>query len=137
MTWLIGELRDGFADATIIVASDHGFGAQVRTFYVNSWLERMGLLAWQEGQAPESRDAAALGLNQLARHVYQIDWSRTRAFAPMPSGNGIHIVKADEAHPHGVTSGEYPWVSGTAGRPAARREGPGDRRTGRRAGQHA
>jgi len=104
---LIGELRDCFADATIVVASDHGFGAQVRTFYVNSWLERLGLLAWQEGQAPESRDAAALGLNQLARHVYQIDWSRTRAFAPMPSGNGIHIVKADEAHPNGVTAGEY------------------------------
>jgi predicted AlkP superfamily phosphohydrolase/phosphomutase len=105
---LIGELRDCFAEAAIIVASDHGFGPQVRTFYVNSWLEQRGLLAWQEGQAPESRDAAALGLNQLARHVYQIDWSRTRAFAPMPSGNGIHIVKADAAHPHGVTRDEYP-----------------------------
>jgi predicted AlkP superfamily phosphohydrolase/phosphomutase len=104
---LIGELRDCFADATIIVASDHGFGPQVRTFYVNSWLEQMGLLAWQEGQAPASGNAEALGLNQLARHVYQMDWSRTRAFAPMPSGNGIHIVKADAAHPNGVTSAEY------------------------------
>jgi predicted AlkP superfamily phosphohydrolase/phosphomutase len=104
---LIGELRDSFADATIIVASDHGFGPQLRTFYVNSWLEQMGLLAWQDGQAPASCNAAALGLNQLARHVYQIDWSRTRAFAPMPSGNGVHIVKADEAHPNGVTHSEY------------------------------
>jgi len=104
---LIAELRDSFSDATIVVASDHGFGAQVRTFYVNSWLERMGLLAWQEGQAPASRDATKLGLDQLARHVYQIDWSRTRAFAPMPSGNGVHIVKADQAHPHGVPASEY------------------------------
>jgi predicted AlkP superfamily phosphohydrolase/phosphomutase len=113
---LIGELRDLFADATIVVASDHGFGPQVRTFYVNSWLERMGLLVWNDGQAPASDDAAALGLNQLARHVYQIDWHRTRAFAPMPSGNGIHIVKADDAHPNGVTAGEYPafreWLAG-------------------------
>lgn len=104
---LIGELRELFADATIVVASDHGFGPQVRTFYVNSWLEKMGLLAWQEGQAPSSGDATALGLNQLARHVYQIDWQRTRAFAPMPSGNGIHIVKADDAHPRGVPPEEY------------------------------
>ena len=105
---LIGELRDCFSDATIIVASDHGFGPQVRTFYVNSWLEQMGLLTWLEGQAPASRDASTLGLSQLARHVYQIDWTRTRAFAPMPSGNGVHIVKADDAHPNGVTPEEYP-----------------------------
>jgi predicted AlkP superfamily phosphohydrolase/phosphomutase len=105
---LIGELRELFFEATIVVASDHGFGPQLRTFYVNSWLERLGLLAWHEGQAPPSRDEASLGLNQLARHVYQIDWSRTRAFAPMPSGNGIHIVKADEAHPNGVRADEYP-----------------------------
>jgi predicted AlkP superfamily phosphohydrolase/phosphomutase len=104
---LIGELRDSFEDATIIVASDHGFGPQVRTFYVNSWLEQLGLLAWQDGQAPASNGTSALGLNQLARHVYQIDWSRTRAFAPMPSGNGIHIVKADDAHPNGVRPEEY------------------------------
>jgi len=105
---LIGELRDAFADATIIVASDHGFGPQVRTFYVNSWLEQMGLLTWLDGQAPASGDASTLGLSQLARHVYQIDWTRTRAFAPMPSGNGVHIVKVDEAHPNGVTPEEYP-----------------------------
>jgi predicted AlkP superfamily phosphohydrolase/phosphomutase len=104
---LIGELRDCFEDAAIIVASDHGFGPQRRTFYVNSWLEQMGLLVWQEGQAPASDDARTLGLNQLARHVYQMDWRRTRAFAAMPSGNGIHIVKADAAHPHGVTPDEY------------------------------
>ena len=105
----IGELRDCFADATIVIASDHGFGPQLRTFYVNSWLEQMGLLTWLDGQAPERRaDASSLGLNQLARHVYQIDWTRTRAFAPMPSGNGIHIVKADAAHPNGVTPEEYP-----------------------------
>jgi len=105
---LIGLLRADFEGATIFVASDHGFGPQLRTFYVNSWLERIGVLAWNEGQAPVSSDAAALGLNQLARHVYQIDWSRTRAYAPLPSGNGIHIVKADEAHPNGVRADEYP-----------------------------
>ncbi len=104
---LIGELRQLFEGATIVVASDHGFGPQVRTFYVNSWLAQQGLLAWRDGQAPESGDAAKLGLNQLARHAYQIDWTRTRAFAPMPSGNGIHIVQQSDEHPNGVPAHEY------------------------------
>jgi predicted AlkP superfamily phosphohydrolase/phosphomutase len=104
---LIGELCDAVPDAAIFVASDHGFGPQVRTFFVNSWLERAGLLAWRDGQAPQTTGAASLGLNQLARHVYQIDWARTRAYAPLPSGNGIHIVTADAAHPDGVPAADY------------------------------
>lgn len=94
-------------DAMVIVASDHGFGAQVRTFFVNAWLRETGRLAWLPGEAPASAGASTLGLNQMARHVYQLDWARTRAYAPLPSGNGIHIVRADAAHPHGVAADEY------------------------------
>jgi predicted AlkP superfamily phosphohydrolase/phosphomutase len=105
---LIGELVDAFGDsATTIVASDHGFGPQVRTFFVNSWLEQHGYLAWRDGAAPAADNATGLGVGQLARHVYQLDWSRTRAYAPLPSGNGIHIVRQDEAHPGGVAEGDY------------------------------
>ncbi|HUQ69545.1 MAG TPA: alkaline phosphatase family protein, partial [Planctomycetaceae bacterium] len=103
----IGELCALIPDATVFVTSDHGFGAQVRTFFVNSWLENAGLLAWRDGQAPETSGASSLGLNQLTRHVYQLDWNRTRAYAPLPSGNGIHIVQADDAHPDGVPPAEY------------------------------
>jgi predicted AlkP superfamily phosphohydrolase/phosphomutase len=104
---LIGELCDTIPDATTFVTSDHGFGPQVRTFFVNSWLERAGLLAWHEGKAPQTSGAGSLGLNQLARHVYQIDWTRTRAYAPLPSGNGIHIVMAGDAYPGGVPASDY------------------------------
>jgi predicted AlkP superfamily phosphohydrolase/phosphomutase len=104
----IGELCSLFDDrASIVVASDHGFGPQVRTLFVNAWLRQTGRLAWQPGEAPVSSGASALGLNQMARHVYQLDWTRTRAFAPLPSGNGIHIVRADEGHPGGVGAAEY------------------------------
>ena len=104
---LIGGLRETMPEATVFVASDHGFGPQVRTFFVNSWLEQAGLLAWREGQEPQTPGASSLGLNQMTRHVYQLDWNRTRAYAPLPSGNGIHIVPADEAHPGGVPPAEY------------------------------
>ena len=105
---IIGELVALFGrDTTVVLASDHGFGPQVRTFFVNSWLERMGYLAWRDGAKPVAEGPGALGLAQLARHVYQLDWTRTRAFAPLPSGNGIHIVRADDDHPGGVSDGEY------------------------------
>ena len=61
--------------AGVVVASDHGFGPQVRTFYVNAWLRRPG--GWRGSRARRRPVAAptALGLNQMARHVYQIDWN--------------------------------------------------------------
>jgi len=81
-------------EATVVMASDHGFGSQVRTFFVNAWLEQRGYLAWADGRGPRASDTEVLGMGQLARHVYLLDWERTRAYAPMPSGNGIHIVRA-------------------------------------------
>jgi len=81
-------------EATVVMASDHGFGPQVRTFFVNAWLEQQGYLAWADGKGPRASDTEVLGVGQLARHVYLLDWERTRAYAAMPSSNGIHIVRA-------------------------------------------
>jgi predicted AlkP superfamily phosphohydrolase/phosphomutase len=104
----IEDLLATFGEETsVVIASDHGFGPQVRTFFVNSWLRHKGHLAWQKGESPASVGPTELGLNQLARHVNQIDWTRTRAFAPLPSGNGIHIVRADESHPDGIPADRY------------------------------
>ncbi len=94
-------------EATVVLASDHGFGPQVRTFFVNTWLEQHGYLAWADGEGPQSSDTAVLGMGHLARHVFLLDWERTKAYAPTPSGNGIHIVRSDEDHLYGVADAEY------------------------------
>ena len=94
-------------EATVVVASDHGFGAQLRTFFVNTWLEEQGYLRWADGQGPRTSEQQILGMGQLARHTYLLDWRQTRAYAPMPSANGIHIVRADADHPHGVPDDDY------------------------------
>jgi predicted AlkP superfamily phosphohydrolase/phosphomutase len=100
---LIGRIHDMAGPAgTLIIASDHGFGPQVRTFFINAWLEQRGDLAWTSGRTPRAADGQVLGMGQLARHVYLLDWARTRAYAPMPSGNGIHIVERDGEHPGGI-----------------------------------
>ena len=94
-------------EATVMLASDHGFGPQVRTFFVNQWLAERGHLAWVDGQAPKATDDKTAGIGQVARHVYMLDWQRTTAYAPLPSGNGIHIVRRDADHPNGVPESEY------------------------------
>src|SRR5207245_1694699 len=41
------------------------------------------------------------------RHAYLLDWEKTRAYAPTPSSNGIHIVQSGPGHPGGVAEPEY------------------------------
>jgi len=90
---IAGILELAGPETTVVVASDHGFGPQVRTFFVNTWLAEQGHLSWIEGREPRAGQGQTLGMSHLARHVYQLDWARTAAYAPMPSGNGIHIVR--------------------------------------------
>ncbi|MPZ19319.1 MAG: phosphodiesterase [Luteitalea sp.] len=94
-------------EANIVVVSDHGFGSQIRTFFVNAWLQQRGCLAWADDRAPRVDGTQLLGMGRLAKHVYELDWLRTKAYAPMPSGNGIHIVRADRDHPGGVPEDDY------------------------------
>lgn len=97
----------GQPNATIIMASDHGFGPQQRTFFVNGWLAQRGYLSWADANVPIASDQQHLGVGQISRHGYLLDWQQTQAYAPLPSGNGIHIVLADDEHPGGVSPAQY------------------------------
>ena len=105
---LLADIADlAGPEATIVMASDHGFGAQTETFFVNTWLEQNGYLAWADGAVSREADSAKLGMAQLARHVYLLDWERTMAYAPTPSSNGIHIVSAYGGSKRGIPPAEY------------------------------
>jgi predicted AlkP superfamily phosphohydrolase/phosphomutase len=93
-------------DANVILASDHGFGAQSATFFVNSWLEQNGYLAWAK-KAPSPSETAVLGVGEMGKQSFQLDWSETRAYATTPSSNGIHIVRASDRNPNGVHDADY------------------------------
>lgn len=81
--------------ANVVIASDHGFGATVEIFNVNTWLEQNGYLVWND-EARAGHDGGLLGMSDLARYAYWLDWSRTTAYAATPSSNGIHIVRAGQ-----------------------------------------
>jgi predicted AlkP superfamily phosphohydrolase/phosphomutase len=79
--------------ATVVLASDHGFGPTRDVFHVNSWLESEGYLAWAEGQdGAATADATQVGFAHVTRHVHAVEWERTLAYAATPSSQGINIV---------------------------------------------
>jgi predicted AlkP superfamily phosphohydrolase/phosphomutase len=90
---LIAEIVElGGPDATVVLASDHGFGPTQDVFHVNSWLEQSGYLAWAGEQDVDGRSDTDVGFAEMTRHVHALDWSRTVAYAATPSSQGIHIV---------------------------------------------
>jgi predicted AlkP superfamily phosphohydrolase/phosphomutase len=79
-------------EATVVLASDHGFGPSREVFHVNSWLDRIGYLSWASGGEGDGRADTDVGFAEMTRHVHALDWSRTVAYAATPSSQGIHIV---------------------------------------------
>src|SRR5574341_1014690 len=120
------------AEATIVIASDHGFGATTEVFHVNTWLEQAGYLAWSNQASLTADKPGTLGMNYLARHVQWLDWTRTTAYTSTPTGNGIHIVKA-RRDGEGISREDYEafreeliqalsgWVDPATGKPVVAR----------------
>jgi predicted AlkP superfamily phosphohydrolase/phosphomutase len=80
--------------ATVVIASDHGFGPTRTVFHVNAWLERQGYLTrLPESPGQANQESALLGVSQVARHTFLLDWDRTRAFVTTPTSNGVFIVR--------------------------------------------
>lgn len=96
-------------ETTIVMTSDHGFGPTEDVFHVNNWLAQRGYLAWsQDARASHNGngDSALLGVGQVARHTFLLDWNRTKAFATTPTSNGIYIVAGGNGTA-GVASRDY------------------------------
>lgn len=80
-------------EATVAFASDHGFGPTTDIFYINTWLEQQGYLAWAGDRGARPDASHQVGINQIARHINELDWDRTVAYASTPSSQAIHIVR--------------------------------------------
>jgi predicted AlkP superfamily phosphohydrolase/phosphomutase len=104
---IIGEMCEiAGPEATVLIASDHGFCATRRIFHINAWLAERGYLKWSDAAAQWDTQGAVIGVSQVARHTWMIDWESTTAFAATPTSNGIFINVAREGSP-GVPAHEY------------------------------
>jgi predicted AlkP superfamily phosphohydrolase/phosphomutase len=87
----LGELMSAAPDATVVVVSDHGFGALDGDLYLNGTLEDLGLLAVSRPRSPLPprlarwlrRLPAIIGRQPEAPALSfgDIDWARTKAYA--------------------------------------------------------
>lgn len=94
-------------EATVLLASDHGFGPTYNVFHVNAWLEQKGYLAWSDAARSQAPNGALLGVGQVARHTWMLDWTRTKAYAATPTSNGIFIPVNRDGNSPGVSPAEY------------------------------
>jgi len=89
----IGEIvAEAGKDASVVIASDHGFGPTVEVFHLNEWLQRHGYLVWANANTVQQKHSETLGIGTMARRFYEIDWEKTTAYCPTPSSNGIYIT---------------------------------------------
>lgn len=79
-------------EALVVLASDHGFGPSSEVFYLNTWLEQQGYLTWASPNPEEAAEEPKVGFGQIMRHVNQLDWQQTVAYAATPSSQGINLV---------------------------------------------
>lgn len=93
-------------DTTVVIASDHGFQPSREVFHLNAWLAERGYLAWSDAALKQSSDVL-LGVGQVARHTWQLDWKRTQAFAATPTSNGIHILVNRDGNSPGIEPEQY------------------------------
>jgi predicted AlkP superfamily phosphohydrolase/phosphomutase len=94
-------------ETTVLVASDHGFGPTYKVFHVNAWLEQHGYLAWSDAARSQTPNGALLGVGQVARHTWMLDWTKTQAYAATPTANGIFIPVNRDGQSAGVSPSEY------------------------------
>ncbi|MGA9859726.1 MAG: alkaline phosphatase family protein [Solirubrobacteraceae bacterium] len=91
---LIAQITEAAGPAaTLVFASDHGFGPTQDVFHVNSWLEQRGYLRWSDAAGAELRRPTDVGFAEMTRHVHAVDWTQTIAYAATPSSQSINIVE--------------------------------------------
>ncbi|MCC5972418.1 MAG: alkaline phosphatase family protein [Rubellimicrobium sp.] len=95
-------LHEAAPEAQMIIVSDHGFAGAWTVVRINNYLESLGHLTWRANDGSEA--ARRRDLSNFAN----LDWSRTQAFCPTPSSNGIVIRKKSPACPAGVDPADYP-----------------------------
>jgi predicted AlkP superfamily phosphohydrolase/phosphomutase len=88
-------------DAQVFLASDHGFTAAFNVVRINRYLGELGYLVWHED------DGSLAAQRREGVNFAYLDWSRTLAFCPTPSSNGIVIRTAREPGQPGVPIDQY------------------------------
>lgn len=87
--------------AHLILASDHGFTASADVLRINRFLGEAGYLAWATDDGSEAAQRRA------AANFAYLDWTKTLAYCPTPSSNGVVIRQARQPGAPGIDPADY------------------------------
>lgn len=83
----VGELiAKAGKDTTVMITSDHGFGPLKKLFYLNKWLEEIGMLKLKEGMGFTKRRIVWPSLHAIVNRLFSIplpEWCKRLKF-PVP-----------------------------------------------------
>jgi len=88
-------------EAQVFIASDHGFTATFSVVRINRYLGELGYLTWREEDDSEATQ------RRVDVNFAYLDWTKTTAYCPTPSSNGIIIRVAREPGMPGIAPQEY------------------------------
>jgi len=107
---IMGDILEGIDDhTTLIIISDHGFGAKKKWFYINMWLEENGFLTKNTKKLIITKIKEKLGIKTgkyfegipaptVRRHEF-LEMEKTKAYSPNSSSYGIFInLKGRDKH---------------------------------------
>lgn len=125
----LGGLIEGMPDASVMVASDHGFGGSGdKALYLNRWLASMGWLGFEEGVSAGGRAlglatkaglallpgraqevlwramGSAAGRAEARRRFARIAWGQTRVFSEELSYHPSLRLNLQGREPQGVVA---------------------------------
>lgn len=104
MDRIVGKVMDRLpAEATLLIASDHGFAPWRRTMNYNTWLATNGYLVLK-GQSEETANLE--DLFDQGQFFQNVDWPKTRAYA-MGLGNIYINLKGREGQGIVAPGAEY------------------------------
>jgi predicted AlkP superfamily phosphohydrolase/phosphomutase len=89
------------SEAQVFIASDHGFTGSTDVLRINRYLGEKGYLEWARATGD------AFDRKREASNFAHLDWSRTQAFCPTASSNGIFIRRQRDGSGPGVAAGDY------------------------------
>jgi len=122
----IGEiLRKAGREVTVLIVSDHGFGPLKKYFFLNKWLEELGLLQVKKGLSPKKFNFRFTNMHRVLTKIFRdtqklrwtkkipfpvvkvlqrdtdelIDWEKTKAYADPSGGININLRSRE---PYGV-----------------------------------
>lgn len=95
-------------DCTVLVVSDHGFGANTRCLRIHHLLAEGGFCRWQPTALSSVSSGSASEAGATTNFLQGMDWSQTQVYMPTPGCFGLNVNLVGRQQAGTVTAVDKP-----------------------------